>query len=125
MIARALAISTTIAVSLLLVGVTAWAPAAATETASRGLGYRCRLVATKLGDEITLTPASSHSGARDDWRVRLFHESERVYSGVRRTNHDGDLKVVRVEPNLPKRDHFAARARHLETGTLCTVESRI
>ena len=116
--------ATTITLSLLLVA-PASTPAAAAEAGPHGIEYRCQLVTTKLGDEITVTLRLRTDGARDDWRVRLFHEGERVYSGVRRTNPDGDLKVVRVEPNMPKRDHFAARARHLAKGTLCTVRSRI
>jgi hypothetical protein len=44
---------------------------------------------------------------------------------VRTTNAQGNLKVVRVVPNLPGRDDLATRARHLESGTVCRVASRI
>lgn len=94
-------------------------------SARRGLDYECRLAATKLGDEIAVTLRLLTDQARDDWRVRLYHEEELIFSKVRTTNAQGDLKVVRVVPNLPGRDDLASRARHLESGTICEVESRI
>jgi len=100
-------------------------PAPASTTSVRGLDYQCRLVATKLGEEISITLRLLTNQARDDWRVRLFHEGELVFSKVRATNAQGNLKVVRVVADLPGRDDLAARARHLESGTICEVESRI
>ena len=91
----------------------------------RGLEYRCRLVATKLGKEITLTFRLRTDGAGDGWRVRLFHDDELIFSKLRVTNAEGNLKVVRVEPNLAGIDAFVGRARHVETGAICEVESRI
>ncbi len=91
----------------------------------RGLDYECRLTATKLGDEIAVTLRLLTDQARDDWRMRLYHEEELIFSKVRTTNAQGNLKVVRVVPNLPGRDDLASRARHLESGTICEVESRI
>jgi hypothetical protein len=89
------------------------------------LTYRCRLIASDLGEEIGMNLRLRTDGARDGWRIKLFHEGERVFSKIRRTNARGDLKVVRVEPNLPGRDELSARARHLRSGTVCAVESRI
>jgi len=94
-------------------------------SAKRGLDYECRLAATKLGEEIAVTLRLLTDQARDDWRVRLYHEEELIFSKVRTTNAQGDLKVVAVVPNLPGRDDLASRARHLESGTICEVESRI
>lgn len=94
-------------------------------SAQRGLDYECRLSATKLGEEIVVTLRLLTDQTRDDWRVRLFHEDELIFSKVRTTNAQGNLKVVRAVPNLPGRDDLAARARHLESGTVCEVESRI
>jgi hypothetical protein len=93
--------------------------------APQELEYNCRLVATKLGDEITLTFRLRTDGAGDAWRVRLLHDDELIFSKLRVTNAEGNLKVVRVEPNLTGVDAFEGRARHVETGTICEVESRI
>jgi hypothetical protein len=100
-------------------------PGGLSASAQRGLDYECRLAATKLGDEIAVTLRLLTDQARDDWRIRLYHEDELIFSKVRITNARGNLKVVRVVPNLPGRDDLASRARHLESGTICEVESRI
>lgn len=101
------------------------APMGASASAERGLTYECRLVATKLGEEISVALRLLTNQARDDWRVRLYHEGERIFSKVRTTNAQGNLKVVRVVPNLPGRDELAAWSRHLESGAICEVDSRI
>jgi hypothetical protein len=103
------------------------APTGAVAGASgpRGLDYSCRLGATKLGAEITLTFRLRTDRAGDTWRVRLFHDDELVFSKIRVTNPEGNLKVVRAEPNLPGVDEFMGRARHTETGAVCVVETRI
>ncbi|MGZ8602390.1 MAG: hypothetical protein ACXWXN_07735 [Actinomycetota bacterium] len=100
-------------------------PATASADGPRGLDYQCRLVATKLGEEIAVTFRLQTNLAHDRWRVRLYHEDELTFSKVRTTNAQGNLRVVRIEPNLPGRDDLAARARHLESGTTCEVETRI
>ena len=89
------------------------------------LSFRCRLVATKLAEEITVTIRLRTNKPRDEWRVRLFHNDERVYAKTRRTNAAGRLKVVRVVPNLAGRDELSTKLRNLETGRLCRVTSRI
>ena len=91
----------------------------------RGFEYSCRLIATKLGEEITLTFRLRTDGAGDTWRVRLFHDGDLVFSKRRVTNAEGNLKVVRIEPNLAGVDAFEGRARHLETGEVCALETRI
>jgi hypothetical protein len=108
---------------VVLVGVGPTAPTA-TATAHR-LVYRCRLIATKLGEEITVTYRLRTDRARDEWRVRLYHEGDLIYSKVRSTNADGNLKVVRVVENMPARDDLVGRARHLGTDRICEVASRI
>jgi hypothetical protein len=99
--------------------------AATAAEAPRGLEYKCRLVATKLGKEITLTFRLRTDGVADGWRVRLFHDDDLIFSKLRVTNAEGNLKVVRVEPDLAGVDAFVGRARHVETGMICEVESRI
>jgi hypothetical protein len=101
------------------------AGAAARVDGPHGLRYACRLAAVKLGGEITLAFRLRTDGSGDEWRVRLFHDDELVFSKRRVTNAEGNLKVVRVEPNLPGIDVFDARARHLDTGAVCEVETRI
>ena len=96
----------------------------ASASAERGLTYECRLVATKLGEEISVALRLVTNQARDDWRVRLYHEGERIFSKVR-TNAQGNLKVVRIVPNLARRDELSAWSRHLESGAVCKVDSRI
>jgi hypothetical protein len=91
----------------------------------RVLSYRCQLVSVKLGDQITLTLHLTTNLPRRYWRIRMFHEGERVLLKTRRTNGLGRLTVVRVVPNLRGRDDVAARARHLASGKICTVEARI
>jgi hypothetical protein len=99
---------------------------AADGTAGRGLTYRCTLETTTAGaGEITVTIRLRTNGARDEWRVRLFHDDELVFKRVRVTNALGNLQIVRVEPNLPGRDAFEARTRHLGSGTRCAVDASI
>jgi hypothetical protein len=114
-----------IALLLALATTSLVAHAGASPSAERGLDYECRRVATKVGEEIAVTLRLLTDQARDDWRVRLFHEGEPIFSKVRTTNAQGNLKVVRVVQNMPGRDDLAARTRHLDTGTTCKVESRI
>lgn len=100
-------------------------PVSATASAERSLTYECRLVATKLGEEISVALRLLTNQARDDWRVRLYHGGERIFSKVRTTNAQGNLKVVRIVTNLPGRDELSAWSRHLESGSICEVDSRI
>jgi hypothetical protein len=112
-------------VACLAVSIVASPGAATGAEAPHGPEYSCRLVVTKLGREITLTFRLRTDSAGDAWRVRLFHDDELIFSKLRVTNAEGDLKVVRVAPNLAGIDAFEGRARHLESGTICEVESRI
>ena len=100
-------------------------PASATPVVARGLVYRCTLISTPSGGEITLKFRLRTNEARHEWRVRLFHEGERVYSRIRTTNATGDLTVVRTVDDRPGPDDVRARARDLERGVICEVESRI
>jgi hypothetical protein len=114
-----------VAVAAALTSVSAAPPALADDAASRGLVYRCLLETTKVGGEITVTLRLRTNGPRDGWRLRLFHGGELVFKAIRRTNGVGNLRVTRGEPNLPGRDGFVAKARHLGSGTLCTVDATI
>jgi hypothetical protein len=97
----------------------------AVENSSRVLGYRCELIATKLGEQITLALRLRSNAPRRYWRIRMFHQGERVLLKTRRTNVLGRLTVVRVVPNLRGRDEVAARARHVASGKVCRVQTRI
>ena len=115
-----------VAVACLAVSIVAAPHGAATGAEGpHGLEYRCRLIATKLGKEITLAFRLRTDGAGDSWRVRLLHDDELIFSKLRVTNAEGNLKVVRVERNFAGIDTFEGRARHRKTGMICAVESRI
>ena len=122
---RLVAIVAIVAAAAALASVSAGAAALADGVASRGLVYRCLLETTREGDEITVTLRVRTNGPRDDWRLRLFHDGELTFKGLRRTNSVGNLRVIRGEANLPGRDGFEAKARHLDSGTLCTVDATI
>jgi len=92
---------------------------------ARGLIFGCRLVSIDRGDEITLRFRLRTDEPAGAWRVRMFHEGERIVSKVRRTRPTGDLKVRRVVPDLPGRDDVIGRARHVATGAVCEVASRV
>lgn len=62
---------------------------------------------------------------RGDWRIRMFHEGERIVSKARATNAAGDLKVRRRVVDTPGRDDVIGRARHRTTGAICEVASRV
>ena len=97
----------------------------AVESTGRVLSYRCELIATKLGDRITLALRLRTNAPRRYWRIRMFHQGERVLLKTRRTNDLGRLTVVHVVPNLKGRDEVAARARHVATGKVCRVGTKI
>lgn len=91
----------------------------------RGLVYRCRLVATDRGDEITLSLRLRTNEPHGRWRIRMFHERERIVHKGRRTDADGDLRVSRIIADEPRRHDVIGRARHLVTGAVCEVRSRV
>ena len=97
----------------------------AVQSTGRVLSYRCELIATKLGEQITLALRLRTNAPRRYWRIRMFHQGERVLLKTRRTNEFGRLTVVRVVPNLRGRDQVAARARHVASGKVCRVQTRI
>jgi len=115
----------TIVLAVTMATISLVGPGGLSASAQRGLDYECRLAATKIGEEIAVTLRLLTDRARDDWRVRLYHEEELIFSKMRTTNAQGNLKVVRVVPNLPGRDDLATRVRHLDSGTVCRVASRI
>jgi hypothetical protein len=111
----------------LAMGVVTLVPAAATSLAPvpGRPTYRCELESTKLAREITVTIRLRTDEPKDDWRVRLFHDDELVYTKVRTTNPQGNLKVVRTEPNRPGPDTLEARVRNLASGKVCAVDATI
>ena len=101
------------------------APAAALTERPRGLIFRCRLVATDHGDDIALSFRLRTNESRGHWRIRMFHEGERIVSKARATSAAGDLNVRRSVPDKRGRDDVIGRARHLATGAVCEVASRV
>jgi hypothetical protein len=56
----------------------------------------------------------------DRWRVKIRHDGERVFSGVRTTRGaSGSFEVRIVENDAAGSDAFRARARNLSTGEVC------
>jgi hypothetical protein len=56
----------------------------------------------------------------DDWRVRIFQDGERIFSGVRRTRGvSGSFEVRIVADDRPGADRFVGRARNLSTDETC------
>lgn len=110
--------------ALFLVAVLSLPAAGVQASSDRGLVYRCRLVSTKLGEEITLSFRLRTNAPRQAWRIRMYHDGELVFSKRRRTNGAGNLRVVRAVPNLPGPDEVAAKARHRASNTLCDVAFR-
>jgi hypothetical protein len=97
------------------------APAAATH--HRDQIFHCRLQATKLGDQITITFTVNAQFPRHDWRIRIWDEDQLVYRKVRRTNADGNIKVVTVTDDRKERDHLEAKARDITDGApTCSVD---
>jgi hypothetical protein len=97
------------------------APAAA--VTERGQLYHCRLRATKLGDQITVTFTVNAQFPRHEWRIRIWHGNELVYHKVRRTNAEGNTKAVTVVDDRPGPDRFEAKARDLTDGApSCAVD---
>ncbi len=56
----------------------------------------------------------------DDWRVRIFQDGERIFSGVRKTRGaSGSFEVRIVADDRPGADRFVGRARNLSTDETC------
>lgn len=56
----------------------------------------------------------------DTWKVRLFHNGERIFRGTRTTQApSGSFEVRRVVDNAAGTDRFRARARNLSTDETC------
>ena len=56
----------------------------------------------------------------DRWRVRVRHDGQLAFTGVRRTQGaSGSFELRIVEPNHAGTDAFRARARNLSTGEVC------
>lgn len=69
--------------------------------------------------EVDLEVDSNRRGQK--WRLRLFHDGERVFSDVRTTDREGEAEYERNRPNTVGRDTFRARARNLGNGEVCSV----
>jgi hypothetical protein len=56
----------------------------------------------------------------DDWRVRIIHDGERIFSGVRTTRGaSGSFEVEIVEDDRAGTDRFVGKARNLSTDETC------
>jgi hypothetical protein len=56
----------------------------------------------------------------DRWRVKIRHDGDLVFNGVRTTRGaSGSFEVRIVEPDDSGTDGFRARARNLSTGEVC------
>ncbi|HET7235225.1 MAG TPA: hypothetical protein VFK59_02205 [Actinomycetota bacterium] len=56
----------------------------------------------------------------DRWRVKIRHDGDLVFNGVRTTRGaSGSFEVRIVEPDNSGNDAFRARARNLSTGEVC------
>jgi hypothetical protein len=88
----------------------------------RSQQFHCRMAATRLGGEITVTFWLNTRIAHRDWRIRFWDNGEQVFSAVRTTNLDGNLRVRETIPNLRGRDELRGKARDLIVGTVCDVQ---
>ena len=56
----------------------------------------------------------------DDWRVRIYQDGERIFSGVRTTRGaSGSFEVEIVADDGAGTDRFVGRARNLSTDETC------
>jgi len=114
-----------LAVTLVMVTLVSMARPA-TATHHRDQVFHCRLQATKLGAEITITFTVNAQFPRHDWRIRIWDEDDLVYHKVRRTNAEGNIKVVTVTDDRRKRDHLEAKARDITDGApACSVDLEV
>jgi hypothetical protein len=89
----------------------------------RGQIYHCRLQGTKLGDEITITLTINAQRPRHEWRIRIWDDGDLVYGRIRRTNAQGNIRVVTSTDDRRKGDHLEAKARDItDETTACAVE---
>jgi hypothetical protein len=55
------------------------------------------------------------------WRMRVFHDGERIAAATRTTNRDGEATIdLRGVPNHPGEDAFRGRARNPNTEETCS-----
>ena len=87
--------------------------------------YTCRLRATSLPNTITLTFRLDSTIAGRRWHVRIRDNGEVVYSRVRITNSEGDLRARKTIENRRGPDRLVAKARDQRTGDLCKVTFRV
>ena len=91
----------------------------------RGGLYHCRMAATPFPDRITVRFRLTTSVAHHAWRIRIWDNGTRVFSAIRRTNGDGDLKVRKAIENLHGRDELISKARDISTGSVCDVAFKV
>ena len=58
--------------------------------------------------------------ARQSWHVFLSDNGERVFSGTRRADEHGDLRVTKLTANRAGSDRVAASAVNSATGVTCS-----
>jgi hypothetical protein len=122
MVARLVAVS---ALTLTLLVPSLSAGAVQERAKERGGLYQCRMAATPFPDRITVRFRLTTSVADHAWRIRIWDNGTRVFSAIRRTNGDGDLKVMKVIENLHGRDELVSKARDISSGSVCDVEFKI
>jgi len=62
----------------------------------------------------------------DTWRVKLFHNGDRFFTGTRTTQApSGSFELRKVVDNAAGTDTVRARARNLSTNEVCTATASI
>ena len=106
---------------------TATAAEQASKSGACGTGSTWVLSAKEVeGDiaDVRFTVDSPRAGSV--WRMQLFREGVRVFTGLRTANDDGVVSVLRrVEEAQGVNDRYVATARDTETGERCTGQARL
>ena len=69
--------------------------------------------------EVSFDLDSNRSGQQ--WRLKLFHDGDRVFNDVRRTDGEREVDFERDRPDTAGKDRFHATARNLGNGEFCSV----
>jgi hypothetical protein len=90
-------------------------------------GARSRLQLADRGRRIEVN-FKLHTGvlARDDWRIRMYHNGDPFVRGIRKAAGDsGWVKVHRGVQDGNGTDRFVARAVDTSTGEVCRAHAKI
>lgn len=122
----ALAFGSVLALSTICSGPASAAPDVVAR-GSCGDSARSRLELTDQGRRIEVR-FEVHMGlqARDDWRIRMRHNGDPFFRGVRTATGDsGDVKVDRHVRDRNGTDKFVARGVDASTGEVCRAHAKI